>query len=234
MTCMGAGSKRLGKKLTVLLGLCTASGWATQPAAAEPHHHHLRHHHHYVAYHAWHQPEIEPPSAGFGPTYPGPSLLVMDAASGRVLSESGADIPRSPASLTKLMTLDLAFQALRNGKLTLGTQLPVSEEAAAVEPVKLGLQPGDTIAVHDAILAMTTMSANDAATALGEYLGGGSEARVAEMMTLRAHALGMAQTHFANPSGLPDPTQVTTARDMAILARDIVVHFPEDQPFFET
>ena len=233
---MGAGLKRLGRKLTVLLGLCAAGWLATQPAAAESRHHHIRRHiHHYIAYRAWHRPEAEPipPSAGFGPTHPGPSMLVMDAASGRVLFESGADIPRYPASLTKLMTLDLAFQALRDGRLTLDTQIPVSEQAASVEPVKLGLRPGDTIAVHQAILAMTTMSANDAATALGEYLGGGSDARVAEMMTLRAHALGMAQTHFANPSGLPDPTQVTTARDMAILARDIVINFPEDQQFFE-
>ena len=131
------------------------------------------------------------------------------------------------------MTLDLAFQALRDGRLALDTPLPVSEEAAAVEPVKLGLRPGSAITVQQAILAMTTMSANDAATALGEYLGGGSEERAAEMMTLRAHALGMAQTHFANPSGLPNPTQVTTARDMAILTRDIVLNFPQDQQFFE-
>ena len=99
--------------------------------------------------------------------------------------------------------------------------------------MKLGSQPGSTISVHDAILAMTTMSANDAATALGEYIGGGSEAHCAEMMTLRAHALGMAQTQFYNASGLPNPGQITTARDLSILARDIVVNFPEDQQFFE-
>jgi D-alanyl-D-alanine carboxypeptidase len=234
---MGAGVKRLGQKLSVLLGLCTAGWLVAQPVGAEIRHHHVRHHlrHYYAAYHGRHRSDAEviPPSAGFGPTYPGPSTLVMDAATGRVLSESGADIPRYPASLTKLMTLDLAFQALRDGKLTLDTALPVSEEAALVEPVKLGLRPGSTITVEQAILAMTTMSANDAATTLGEYLGGGSEERVAEMMTLRAHALGMAQTHFANPSGLPDPAQVTTARDMAILARDIVLNFSEDQHFFE-
>jgi D-alanyl-D-alanine carboxypeptidase len=234
---MGAGVKRLGEKLTVLLGLCMAGLFATQPADAEARHDHVRHHirHHYVAYRVRHRSEARwtPPSAGFGPTSPGASTLVMDAANGRVLSESGADIPRYPASLTKLMTLDLAFQALRDGRLTLDTKLPVSEDAASVEPVKLGLRPGSTIEVRQAILAMTTMSANDAATALGQYLGGGSLTRVAEMMTLRAHALGMAQTHFTNPSGLPDPSQVTTARDMAILARDIVLNFPEDQHFFE-
>ena len=235
---MGARLKRLGEKLTVLLGLCTASWMVTQPAtAATRHYHHAIRHHlrHDVAYHVWRRPvpTVLPPSVGFGPTYPGPSSLVMDAASGHVLSENGADIPRYPASLTKLMTLDLAFQALRDGKLTLDTELPVSEAAASVEPVKLGLRPGSTITVQNAILAMTTMSANDAATALGQYLGGGSIERVAEMMTLRAHALGMAQTHFANPSGLPDPSQVTTARDLAILARDIVENYPEYQHFFE-
>ena len=141
------------------------------------------------------RPRCVPPSAGFGPTYPGPSTLVMDAATGRVLSESGADIPRYPASLTKLMTLDLAFQALRDGKLTLDTPLPVSVHAASVEPVKLGLRPGSTITVRQAILAMTTMSANDAATALGEYLGGGSEdARRADDDPARACA-----RHGADP-----------------------------------
>ena len=212
-----------------------------RPAAAETHHHtyhrHAYYHHvrHVIAYHARYRraDEIIPPSAGFGPTSPGPSSLVMDAASGRVLAESGADIPRYPASLTKLMTLDLAFQALRDGRLTLDTPLPVSVQAASVEPVKLGLRPGSTITVDQAILAMTTMSANDAATALGEYLGGGSDVRIAQMMNLRAQALGMAQTHFANPSGLPDPNQVTTARDLGILARDIIINDPEDQHFFE-
>jgi D-alanyl-D-alanine carboxypeptidase len=174
-----------------------------------------------------------PPDTGFGPTAPGASAIMIDAATGNVLAAQGADIPRYPASLTKLMVLDLAFQALRDGRMTLDTEIPVSIHAASVEPVKLGLAPGSAISVRDAILAMTTMSANDAATALGEYLGGGSEDRCAAMMTLRAHALGMAQTTFANASGLPDPAQVTTARDLAILARDIVVNFPEDQGFFE-
>jgi len=144
------------------------------------------------------------PFTGFGPTAPGVSAILIDAQSGAVLSESGADIPRYPASLTKLMVLDLTFQALRDGRLTLDTPIPVSYHAASVEPVKLGLQPGDSITVAQAILAMTTMSANDAATALGEYIGGGSEDRCGEMMTLRAHVLGMAQSRFINASGLPN------------------------------
>ncbi len=168
----------------------------------------------------------------FGPTSRGTSKIVIDAKSGATISSKGADVPRYPASLTKLMTLDLAFQALRTGRITLKTRLPVTRHVAYVEPVKLGLRPGSTIGVHNAILAMTTMSANDAATALGDYLGGGNEARFAHMMTLRAHALGMAQTHFSNPSGLPNPNQVTTARDMSILARDIVISYPEYAAFF--
>jgi D-alanyl-D-alanine carboxypeptidase len=190
--------------------------------------------HHHAVY-----PEVVPhdivrASTELGPTSPGPSEIVIDASSGRVLMAEGADTPRYPASLTKLMTLDLAFEALRDHRLSLDTEIPVSEHAASVEPVKLDLRPGSHITVRDAILAMTTMSANDAATALGEYLGGGSEIRCAQMMTLRAHALGMAQTQFANASGLPNPNQVTTARDLALLARDLVEHFPEDQSFFET
>lgn len=188
--------------------------------AREKHHYHRTHHTSAV-------------SSGYGPTAPGASAILINASSGQIISSEGADTPRYPASLTKLMTLDLAFQALDQRRMTLDTQIPVSAHAASVEPVKLGLRPGDTISVRDAILAMTTMSANDAATALGEYLGGGSEARCAQMMTLRAHALGMAQTEFFNASGLPNPNQVTTARDMALLARDIVLHYPQFQTFFE-
>ncbi|OYY03785.1 MAG: hypothetical protein B7Y73_05950 [Acidocella sp. 35-58-6] len=176
---------------------------------------------------------LAPADTGFGPTAPGVSAILIDASTGHVLAATGADTPRYPASLTKLMTLDLAFQALRDGRITLDTRIPISEHAASVQPVKLGLAPGSTITVQQAILSMTTMSANDAATALGEYLGGGSEEHCAELMTQRAHALGMEQTRFYNASGLPNPYQVSTARDLAILARDIVVTFPQDQQFFE-
>lgn len=195
---------------------------------------HEKHHHsHHVVSTSSRVPSPPDVSSGFGPTSPGISSILIDASTGQIISSDAADIPRYPASLTKLMTLDLAFQALTSGRMTLDTQIPVSVHAASVEPVKLGLQPGATISVRDAILAMTTMSANDAATALGEYLGGGSEARCAQMMTLRAHALGMAQTEFANASGLPNPNQVTTARDLSLLARDLVLHYPQFQTFFE-
>jgi D-alanyl-D-alanine carboxypeptidase len=212
------------------LGLATLIPAAAAHARSDAHHRH-----HYAQRPAYHAPAIAaaPASAGFGPTSPGASTILIDASTGRVIAQTGADIPRYPASLTKLMVLDLAFQALRNGRMSLNTAIPVSAHAAAVEPVKLGLQPGSTLTVRQAILAMTTMSANDAATALGEYLGGGSEARCAQMMTLRAQALGMAQSQFYNASGLPNPGQVTTARDLAILARDIVVNYPGDQQYFE-
>jgi D-alanyl-D-alanine carboxypeptidase len=163
-----------------------------------------------------------------------PSYIVVDAASGQVLTDFRADAIRYPASLTKLMTLYLAFEALRDRRITFATRIPMTEEAAAVEPVKLGLPPGATISVHDAILAMVTLSANDVATALGQYLGGGSIPRFAEMMTLRAHAMGMANTTFRNPSGLPDPGQVTTARDIAILARRVIIDFPDQYHWFST
>jgi D-alanyl-D-alanine carboxypeptidase len=222
---------KAASKLKTFSSACALLGMAVLlhpgPAAARADHHHALPVRHYFT------PAPAQPDAGFGPTAPGVSAILIDAQSGAVLSATGADIPRYPASLAKLMTLDLAFQALRDGRMTLDTQIPVSYHAASVEPVKLGLQPGDSLTVRQAILAMTTMSANDAATALGEYLGGGSEYRCGEMMTLRAHVLGMAQSQFYNASGLPNPAQVATARDLAILARDIVVTFPQDQPFFE-
>jgi len=213
-------------RLAALAAGALLASLATAPNAnARPHHHH-----HIVLQAA---PPRAPDNAGFGPTAPGFSAILIDAGSGQVLFEQGADTPRYPASLTKLMVLDLTFQALRENRLSLDTPIPVSWHAASVQPVKLGLRPGDTLTVEQAILSMTTMSANDAATALGEFLGGGSEERCAEMMTLRAQALGMAQTHFENASGLPNPSQVTTARDLAILARDIVVSDSQFQGFFE-
>jgi D-alanyl-D-alanine carboxypeptidase len=220
----------------------TAALGAT-PAAARTHHHHIAHAASHATSHIVTHITPAPASAasagaaqdsGFGPTAPGVSAIVIDAASGNVISSVGADIPRYPASLTKLMVLDLTFQALRDHRMTMDTAIPVSQHAASVEPVKLGLRPGDTITVEQAILGMTTRSANDAATALGEYLGGGSEYRCGQMMTLRAHSLGMAQSAFFNASGLPNPNQVSTARDLAILARDIIVSYPEFQSFFET
>ena len=163
-----------------------------------------------------------------------PSYIVVNARSGQVITAVAPEATRYPASLTKLMTLYLTFEGLRDRRISLETRIPVSEHAASVEPVKLGLPPGSSLTIQQAILSMVTLSANDAATALGEYLGGGSEPRFAQMMTLRARAIGMAHTTFRNASGLPDPDQVTTARDMAILARRLIIDFPEQYHWFST
>jgi D-alanyl-D-alanine carboxypeptidase len=144
-----------------------------------------------------------------------------------------ADQPRHPASLTKMMTLYLAFEALRDRRIGLDQSIPVSPHAAAMEPSKLGLLPGSRLTVEQAILGLVTKSANDAASALGELLGG-SEDRFAQMMTLRARALGMGHSTFTNASGLPDPDQWTTARDLAILSRRLINDFPTYYSYFST
>ncbi len=161
------------------------------------------------------------------------AAIVLEAATGKVLSEDSADAPRHPASLAKLMTLYMAFEALRDRRISLDEQVPVSPHAASMEPTKLGLVPGTPFTVEQAILGMVTLSANDAAAALGELLGG-SEDRFAQMMTVRARALGMSGTTFANASGLPAPDQWTTARDLAVLARRLITDFPDDYHYFST
>jgi len=161
------------------------------------------------------------------------SSIVIDADSGNVLEQINPDAPRHPASLTKLMTLYMTFEALRDRRISREQLVPISAGAAAMEPSKLGLLPGTRITVQDAILGLVTKSANDAACALGELLGG-SEARFAQMMTLRARALGMSHTTFINASGLPDPDQWTTAHDLAILGRRLIADFPADYRYFST
>jgi D-alanyl-D-alanine carboxypeptidase len=161
------------------------------------------------------------------------SSIVVDAATGNVLEAANPDAPRHPASLAKLMTLYMAFEALRDRRITAEQLVPVSAHAASMEPSKLGLLPGTRLTVEEAILGLVTKSANDAASALGELLGG-SEDRFAQMMTLRARALGMSHTTFTNASGLPDPDEWTTARDLAILARRLLTDFPGFYSFFST
>ena len=159
------------------------------------------------------------------------SAIVIDAGSGRVLMGVNQDALRFPASLTKLMTLYMTFEALRDRRVQLSQYITVSGSAAAMPPTKLGLQPGEGLTVEQAILGLVTKSANDAAAALGEFLGG-SEDRFAQMMTLRARALGMTRTSFRNASGLPDPDQWTTARDLATLGRRIILDFPQLYGYF--
>ncbi len=160
-----------------------------------------------------------------------PSVLVIEAGSGRTLREHGADAVRYPASLTKMMTLYVLFEAIERKRIRLHSRLRVSRNAAAQPPTELGLRPGQTISVNDAILAMTTKSANDMAVLVGETLAG-SERRFASRMTKKAHALGMRRTTFGNASGLPHPAHRTTARDMAILARALLRHYPQYYHFF--
>lgn len=159
--------------------------------------------------------------------------IVIDAESGEILHATNPDNLRHPASLTKMMTLYLTFQAIESGRVGLNQYLPVSANAAEQSPSKLGLRPGQRIRLEDAVLGLVTESANDAAVVLAEWLGG-SEQGFADMMTRQAHALGMNKTHFNNPSGLPNDGQVTTARDMAVLGDALIHHFPQFYNYFST
>lgn len=169
-------------------------------------------------------------SSGENPKY---ASIVIDAASGTVLSESNADKSLHPASLTKVMTLLMLFEALENGNVRLNDKIFISKHAAAQQPSKLGIAAGGSIRVEDAILAVVTKSANDIATAIGEHLAG-TEGRFALRMTRRAHDIGMSRTTFRNASGLHNPGQVTSARDMAILARYILFRYPNYYRYFGT
>ncbi len=162
------------------------------------------------------------------------AAIVADAQNGTVLMAASPDEQRYPASLTKMMTVYMAFEALRDGRISLSSPVRVSADAASMPPSRLGLAAGMTLTVEEAILALVTKSANDAAAALGEFLGGGSEYRFAQMMTLKARALGMTRTTFRNASGLPDLDQVTTARDMALLGRRLMHDFPDRFSYFST
>jgi D-alanyl-D-alanine carboxypeptidase len=171
-------------------------------------------------------------ASGGGYTPPFASIVV-DANSGRVLQETNPDSLRHPASLTKIMTLYMLFERLDAGKMKLGTQLSVSAHAAAQAPSKLGLKPGSSISVEDAIRAIVTRSANDIAVVIAEALAD-DEDSFAEMMTRKANALGMSRTVFRNASGLPNSEQVTTARDLALLGRAIQERFPRYYTYFST
>lgn len=170
-----------------------------------------------------------PPSAAIAKY----ASIVIDADSGAVLHEVNADTPNYPASLAKMMTLYMIFEALEDGVLRLDQRITVSRRAARQSPSKLGLRRGDKISVKDIILGLVTKSANDAAATIAETLGG-TERSFAKMMTRRARALGMSNTTFRNASGLPHRRQLTTARDLATLARALRNDFPEYYHFFST
>lgn len=170
-----------------------------------------------------------------GPAVAAPTqaAIVVDETTGKVHFARSADVQARPASLTKVMTLYMTFSALESGKLKMKQKLPVSSTAAGRSPTKLGLAPGSTITVYDAIMASIVPSANDAATVLGEAIGR-TERNFAKLMTTQAHALGMTSTTFKNASGLPHSLQVTTARDMARLGLAIRRDFPQYFPLFAT
>ncbi len=161
------------------------------------------------------------------------AAFVVDANTGRVLHADDADDLRFPASLTKMMTLYLVFEQLEAGRLDASTPIRVSAQAAAVPPSKLDLDPGDTIPLGAAVRALVTKSANDVAVAIAEHIAG-SEAAFARAMTAKARQLGMRQTVFRNAHGLPDPEQVTTARDIATLSLALYDHFPRHARIFAT
>jgi D-alanyl-D-alanine carboxypeptidase len=161
------------------------------------------------------------------------SSIIVDANTGATLSSNSPDGSRHPASLTKIMTLYLLFERLDAGRIKLDSEMPVSEHASEQDPTKLGLLPGQTIRVEDAIKGLVTRSANDAAVVIAEALGG-SEDDFAKLMTRKARMLGMSKTVYRNASGLPDDEQVTSARDQATLGRAIQERFPRYYRYFST
>jgi D-alanyl-D-alanine carboxypeptidase len=203
--------------LLSLAALAAALTINSDAAVADRHHRVSAHHH---------QARAE----GYDPPF---ASIVVDGNSGAVLQASNPDAIRHPASLTKVMTLYLLFERLDAGRLKLDSPLPISEHASEQDPTKLGLKPGQTITVEDAIKGIVTRSANDAAVVIAEYLGG-SEKAFAKMMTQKARALGMTHTTYVNASGLPDDDQNTTARDQALLGRAIQDGFPRYYKYFST
>lgn len=201
-----------------LLGAATLSAASIAATDSADARRYYRHRHHTIA------------KSSYSPSF---SSIIVDANSGNTLQATSADSLRHPASLTKIMTLYLLFERLESGKLKLDSAMDVSENASEQAPTKLGLQPGQTLRVEDAIKGLVTRSANDAAVVIAESIGG-SEDVFAREMTRKARALGMSKTIYKNASGLPDDDQVTTARDQATLGRAIQDRFPKYYRYFAT
>jgi D-alanyl-D-alanine carboxypeptidase len=208
--CVPVGARRLGAIGGVMIVAASAVLSSTSPADARRRH--------------------ARGGGGYNPPY---ADMVVDAKTGRVLHAVNENELRHPASVTKVMTLYLLFEQLERGRMALDTELKVSAHGASQAPSKLGLRPGGTIEVEDAIKALVTKSANDVAATIGENIAG-SEDAFAEMMTRKARALGMSRTVFRNASGLPDPEQVTTAYDLTLLGRAIQERFPRYYSYFQT
>ncbi|MCX7362618.1 MAG: D-alanyl-D-alanine carboxypeptidase, partial [Alphaproteobacteria bacterium] len=176
--------------------------------------------------------QISPVPSPSGLVPAGP-YLVVDAASGEALLQRSAGAPWYPASLAKLMTIYLVFEELKAGRLNLSSPLPFSAHAASMPPSKLGVGPGGSVPVELALQALVVRSANDVAAAFGDLLSG-SEPTFAKRMTDTARRLGMTATTFRNASGLPDPDQQSSARDLAMLAMALMRDFPQYYPYFHT
>jgi D-alanyl-D-alanine carboxypeptidase len=214
-----ASSRALRVGVFRLVAIASAVVFTTDTADAR----HYQHRHY--ARHVHHDTE-----ESYSPAF---SSIIVDGNSGATLSANSPDGLRHPASLTKIMTLYLLFERLEAGKMKLDTEMDVSEHASEQAPTKLGLRPGQTIKVEDAIKGLVTRSANDAAVVIAEAIGG-SEDDFAKLMTRKARALGMSKTLYRNASGLPDDEQVTTARDQSTLGRAIQDRFPRYYRYFST
>jgi D-alanyl-D-alanine carboxypeptidase len=215
-------------------GLCVAASAlaaSANPAQARGqwrHYHRVAHA--YVAHHRGWAVARGPSLAEADPAF---SSIVVDANTGREIYGVNENGLRHPASITKVMTLYLLFEQLDKGALTLQSRIPISEHAAAQEPSKLGISAGDSLSVDEAIKAVVTRSANDVAVAIAEAIGG-DESTFAQMMTRKAHALGMSRTIYRNASGLPNDEQITTAHDLTVLARATEERFPKYFHYFST
>ena len=225
MLCRNWASSRLMRVgVFGLFTLATAVAFTSDSAEARRHHGHGHRHAHH---HSRHSDEDRD---SYSPQF---SSIIVDANSGATLASTSPDGIRHPASLTKIMTLYLLFERLDAGKMKLDTEMSVSEHASDQAPTKLGLRPGQTIRVEDAIKGLVTRSANDAAVVIAETIAG-DEDGFAKLMTRKARALGMSRTTYRNASGLPDDEQVTSARDQAILGRAIQERFPRYYRYFST
>ena len=196
---------------------------------------HAKTHHAKIFKHQNRTKSLRTARAPASPTDPSKdAALIIDGRTGATLYSRNESALRHPASLTKMMTLYLLFDALKQGKVTMDTPLKVSFHATQQKPTKLYLKKGETIPVETAIKAIVVLSANDVAVTIAENLAGGSESKFADMMTEKAHQLGMKDTHYNNASGLPDPGQITTADDLAVLARHVAYDFPQYFHYFST
>ena len=240
MSILGGNGRNFLKMAIAGLGLAlTLASLTATPAEARHRlrgyhgYQHRAHHHQYRPHrHAYRPRQVRHARAGGGYS-PAFAAMIVDGNSGRTLYARNENELRHPASVTKVMTLYLLFEQLEKGRLSLNSEIEISAHAAAQAPSKLGLRPGSTIEVEDAIKAVVTKSANDIAAAIAEKIGG-DEDTFAEMMTRKAHALGMTRTHYANASGLPNDEQITTAHDLTILGRAIQERFPRYYRYFST